>query len=201
MKTKIISFYSDLNGDNYYSNSAFKLQKMCDLFNIDYAIEELQSKGSYMLNCLQKPLFIKNMMEKYKCPLIWMDCDTNLLEPFDAFDDISEDIGFASHTGDIQGIKASPIYFNNTSNFNLIIDTWIRACEEGLRTNGVELDHDALKHVVLPQLKNNISVFIIEKNYNDYCNGKYIQNGNSHVLGKAEIHHKLHHINRKRPLK
>lgn len=200
MKTKIISFYSDITSNNYYSNCASNLQKKCDEFNLDYDIVKLESKGSYMLNCLQKPHFIKNMMEKHKCPLIWMDCDTNLVEPFDAFDAITEDIGFASHTGDMQGIKASPIYFNYTSNFNLIVDTWIEACEEGLRINGVELDHDALKHVVLPKLKNNISIFVIKENYNDYCNGKYIQNGNSHVLGKAEIHHKLHHINRKRPI-
>jgi hypothetical protein len=199
MKTKIVSFYADLDRSTYYSDHAELLKETCIGFNISHDIVKLESRGSYMLNCLAKPQFIKDMMVKHNCPLIWMDCDTMLKEPFTVFDDITEDIGFATHTGCISGIKASPIFFNNTNNFTLIIDEWISACEEGLRSNSVELDHDALKHVVLPKIHKDISIFLIKENYNDYCDGKYIKNGNSHVIGKQEIHRKISKINNRRP--
>ena len=198
MKTKIISFYADLTRSTYYSDSAKKLKETCINLNIDNDIIMLESRGSYMLNCLAKPKFIKDMMAKYNCPLIWMDCDTILKEPFTIFDDIIEDIGFATHTGCISGIKASPIFFNNTSNFTLIIDEWIFACEEGLRCNQIELDHDAIKHVVLPKIHKDISIFLIKENYNDYCNGKYIENGNSKLQEKYEIHRKISILNNTR---
>lgn len=197
MKTKIISFYSDLD-DKYYSISAKKLIASCTKFNIPFDIVELPSKKSYMLNCLQKPKFIKSMMEKHKSPLIWMDCDTNLILPFDTFDNRPEDIGFATHSGKIDGMKASPIYFNNTEKFNLIIDWWIKACEDGLKLYKTELDHDALKMVVLPRLMNKIKIFLLSENYNDYCNGKYIKNGNSVSKEKRLVHKKMNDINKKR---
>ena len=199
MKTKIISFYADLDKNTYYSDHARRLQETCIRFNISNDIVNLPSRGSYMLNCLAKPRFIKEMMKTHNCPLIWMDCDTNLKQPFTIFDDIKEDIGFATHTGSISGIKASPIFFNNTSNFTMIIDEWILACEEGLSSNGVELDHDALKHIVLPKIHKDISIFLIKQNYNDYCDGKYIKNGNSSVIGKNEVHRKISKINHTRP--
>jgi hypothetical protein len=199
MKTRIISFYADLNYNTYYSSRANILIEKCKKFNIPHAIEMIQSTGSYMLNCLKKPSFIKDMMKKYNEPLIWMDCDTDFREPFDIFDNINDDIGFASHTGCIGGIKASPLYFKNGDKFDLIINTWIKACEDGLKQNMYELDHDALKHDVLPKIHKEISIFIIKENYNDYCNGRFINNGNSSSPDKREVHTNLQLINKKRP--
>lgn len=198
MKTRIISFYADINNNNYYSNKAKDLIQKCKNFNLSFDIQELKSAGSYMLNCLMKPSFIKGMMKKYNEPLIWMDCDTDFKYPFEDFDNIDHDLGFTSHTGNISGIKASPLYFKNGDKFNLIIDLWIQACEDGLNKNNYELDHDALKHTVLPKIHKDISIFIINKNYNDYCNGKYISNGNSYQPDKKEIHRKIQEINKKR---
>ena len=199
MKTRIISFYSDFDHWRYYEKKAVLLKEKCELFNVQYHIVNLPSKGSYMLNCLQKPNFIKSMMQKYKEPLLWMDCDTDFKEPFDAFDNVTEDIGFTTHTGTLEGIKASPVYFNYGNNFNLIIDAWIVQCDVGLKQNRYELDHDALKHSVLPKIYNNISVYMIKENYNDYCNGRFINNGNSVVSGKREVHAAMGRINRERP--
>jgi len=199
MKPKLISFYSDVDGGTYYSQHGKYLIAACNRLNISHEIVELPSLGSYMLNCLRKPKFIKDMMEKHKCDLIWMDCETELRESFNAFDNITHDIGFASHTGNIEGIKASPVYFKHGEKFNFIIDSWIDACENGLKQNGFELDHDALKHAVIPKIHTQISIFIIENNFNDYCDGRYIMNKNSHAKGKAEVHRKMAQINRGRP--
>lgn len=199
MKPKLISFYSDIDRNKYYSKSAYLLKMACEKNNIDYDIVELPSLGSYMLNCLRKPKFIKDMMNKHKCNLIWMDCDTELRDSFSVFDDIEHDIGFASHTGNIQGIKASPVYFKYGEKFNYIIDYWIQECENGLRINKYELDHDALKHSVIPKIHKEIKIFIIEKDYRDYCNGKIIMNRNSTVVGKLDVHRRMSEINKKRP--
>ena len=199
MKTRIISFYSDFEQNKYYETRANLLKQKCIHFNILHDIVNLESRGSYMLNCLMKPKFIKNMMEKYKEPLIWIDCDTELRQPFSIFDNVEEDIGFATHTGTVEGIKASPIYFNYNKNFNFIIDAWIEQCENGLLNNNYELDHDALKHSVIPKIHDKIKIFLIKENYNDYCNGRYINNGNSVVNGKREVHKMMAIINKERP--
>jgi len=198
MKTKIISFYSDTNG-SYYKDNADKLIQVCKKFEISHHIVHLPSKGSYMLNCLQKPNFIKETMKNHNENLIWLDCDTTLHKPFDNFDNITQDIGFTSHTGNMDGIKASPIFFKNGNNFDYIINSWIQACEQGLQKNHYELDHDALKHEVLPKIYRDISIFIIDKNYNDYCNGSIINNGNSRSPEKSIVHRHLNDINKRRP--
>jgi len=113
---------------------------------------------------------------------------------------VEQDIGFATHSGDMSGMKASPIYFNNTSNFELIIDSWINDCNNGLKTNKYELDHDALKHVTIPRIKDKISIFLLSNNYNDFCNGKYIVNGNAPVHSRSDksaVHKQMREINGK----
>jgi hypothetical protein len=114
---------------------------------------------------------------------------------------VEQDIGFATHSGDMSGMKASPIYFNNTSNFELIIDSWINDSNNGLKTNKYELDHDALKHVTIPRIKDKISIFLLSNNYNDFCNGKYIVNGNAPVHSRSDksaVHKQMREINGKR---
>ena len=201
MKTKIISFFADNNHSKYYSSKAKILIERCKKFGVSYDIRELESKGSYMLNCLQKPHFIKDMMKFHNCPLIWIDCDTDFRHPFNEFDDIKEDIGFATHSGRLDGIKASPLFFNNNTNFDLIIDSWIQDCEQGLKKNKYELDHDALKSVTLPKLMGKITIKLLDKNYIDFVNGKYISNGNSVSNDKRAVLKPMQNINKIRERK
>ena len=189
IKPTIISFYSDFFDNNsYYYNFAQALISRCECFGANYIIEKLESKGSYKGNCLMKPGFILNKLIESKKELIWMDCDTTFKEPFKEFNNLSEDIGMATHSGDMNGIKASPIFFNYTPGAFKILREWELHATKSFELGVPELDHDALKHYVLPKLAGKYSMFLLNSNWRDFCDGKYIFNGNSVVPGKMEIH-------------
>lgn len=184
----VISYFSDFTENKYYERHAASLIGKLKEFGVNYLIENIQSKGSYMANCLMKPQFIHKKLLELQRPLIWMDCDTELRSPFSVFNESKEDLGMATHSGDINGIKASPLFFNYTKGAFLILKEWILHANLAQRKDIKELDHDAIKHWVIPSLGNKISLKIISHNYQDYCNGRYINNGNSNVPGKNDIH-------------
>lgn len=184
----IYSYYADFQNNNYYKNFATALIDRCKTFGVKYNISERTSRGSYGANCLMKPEFILEKLTESKSPLIWMDCDTDFRFPFAEFNEVLEDIGMATHSGDLMGIKASPLFFNYTPGAFKIIREWVVHCRSAFIKNIPELDHDALKHYVLPRLRESYSVYLLSKNWNDFVHGKYINNGNSRVEGKMETH-------------
>lgn len=191
VKPKIISYYSDYEKSKYYEGFAKALIGRCKEFGLDHDISEMPSRGNYGDNCLMKPGFIFEKLKQYKKPLIWMDCDTDFREPFDHFNEISEDIGMATHSGLFDGIKASPLYFNYTKGAFSIIREWVIHCSECYANGIVELDHDALKHYVLNAVKGSYSAYLLNNNWNDFVHGRYIFNGNSKVEGKVQTHRKV----------
>jgi hypothetical protein len=191
MTPRIISYYSDFNDTKYYENFAKILIDRCKLFNLTHDINSLPSRGDYGVNCLMKPEFILDKIKEYKNPLIWMDCDTDFREPFSHFNSVEEDIGMATHSGELDGIKASPLYFNYTKGAFRIIREWVVHCRACYDLGITELDHDALKHYVLDFLKGSYTSHLLTDNWNDFVHGRYIWNGNSRVEGKVQIHRKV----------
>ena len=191
MTHPIYSYYADFQENRYYENFANALIERCKSFGVPYSITKRDSRGSYGANCLMKPEFILEKLKESKSPLIWMDCDTDFRSPFTEFNQVGEDIGMATHSGDIHGIKASPLFFNYTAGAFAIVREWVVHCRAAYVKNLPELDHDALKHYVLPYLKGKYSHFLLSQNWHDFVHGKYIFNGNSRVEGKMEIHHKM----------
>jgi hypothetical protein len=191
IKPKLISYYADFDTNKYYEGFAKILTEKWKSFGLDYDISELESRGNYGVNCLMKPEFILEKITKYKKPLIWMDCDTDFREPFDHFNNITEDVGMATHSGELNGIKASPLYFNYTKGAFRIIREWVVHCRACYDKGIVELDHDALKHYVLDAIKGSYSTYLLTDNWNDFVHGRYIWNGNSKVEGKIQIHRKV----------
>lgn len=191
MSPTIYSYYADFQSNNYYKNYATNLIGRCEKFGVKYNISERASRGSYGANCLMKPEFILENLKESKAPLIWMDCDTDFKFPFSEFNNVAEDIGMATHSGDLSGIKASPLYFNYTSGAFKIVREWLVHCRAAFIKDIPELDHDALKHYVLPTLRGKYSTYLLSKNWNDFVHGKYIHNGNSKVDGKMDTHRKV----------
>lgn len=191
MLPTIYSYYADFQGNNYYQKNATNLIGKCKKFGVTYNITERDSRGSYGANCLMKPEFILEKLKESNAPLIWMDCDTDFKFPFPDFNNVAEDIGMATHSGNLSGIKASPLYFNYSAGAFKIIREWLVHCRAAFVKNIPELDHDSLKHYVLPVLKGKYSIYLLSKNWNDFVHGKYIVNGNSKVDGKMETHQRV----------
>ena len=92
---KLISFYSDLPGLDYYKTCANDFLTSCSNFNIESHVQNLESTGSYRLNCLRKPQYILDCLLKFNTPVMWLDIDskihTNL--PILNTNDLNFDIG------------------------------------------------------------------------------------------------------------
>jgi len=146
MKTLLISFYSDIEDKTYYSDNANRLRKECKDLDMQCSIQHKESLGSYQLNCLSKPQFILDMLERFNKPLLWMDVDSRLHKTPDIFDkfDESVDMVVATANGMLSGMKASPLYFNNTDKAKEFINAWIASTKDILENNVGVFDHEPL---------------------------------------------------------
>ena len=146
MKTLLISFYSDIEDNAYYSNHASRIKSECKSLLIPYDIREKESLGTYQLNCLSKPAFILNMLEELNRPVLWVDIDSKLHKTLDIFDtfDSSTDMVLSTANGMLSGIKASPLYFGNTDNAKNFIRAWIDTGRDIIENNKGVFDHEPL---------------------------------------------------------
>lgn len=184
MTTQLISFYT---GDQYYRNKALDLKKRCHSLDIDIEISEVNNLGEYWKNTLYKPIFIHQKMLEKKKDLIWIDVDTEILYKHDSMFVWESDLYFASHTGELDGIKASPIGFKFNEICLEFLEAWKKSCKTKISSGDIDFDHDVLKYEILHQFKEKISLDIIkgELEGRDFTEGKIINNGNSRVHGKS----------------
>jgi hypothetical protein len=145
MKTLLISFYSDIEDKTYYSDNANRLRKECKDLDIHCSIQHKESLGSYQLNCLSKPQFILDMLERFKQPLLWVDVDSRLHKTPDIFDQFEGvDMAVATANGMLSGMKASPLYFSNTDNAKEFINAWIKTTKDIIEGDVGIFDHEPL---------------------------------------------------------
>ncbi|MEA2080461.1 MAG: hypothetical protein U9P00_11505, partial [Pseudomonadota bacterium] len=126
MKTRLISFFADIDSRSYYSDHAKRLSQACQTFAIPHDIRPLRSRGSYRRNCLHKPRFILDRLNEYCEPLLWLDVDSCIHKPLDIFDSFTGlDVVAASAYGTLGGMKASPLYFGDTDNAREFLRVWV----------------------------------------------------------------------------
>jgi hypothetical protein len=145
MKTKLISFYSDIESRTYYSDHAKRLVLECESLGIPHIIKHKESLGTYQLNCLSKPQFILDMLNDLNEPVLWMDIDSKIHKTLNIFDQFEEDdIVLATANGMLSGIKASPLYFGNTENARNFLTAWINTGKDIIENNKGVFDHEPL---------------------------------------------------------
>lgn len=141
MKTLFITYYSDLSPSTFYKDSAISLEsKIKELGGRLYS-EQLPSLGSYAMNCLRKPKFILDCLNKFKEPLIWIDADSKINELPIELDNLEEDIACVEKSNGCP--ESALIYFNNTDNSKQFIIEWMNRCSVDVP----ELDHPVLKEM------------------------------------------------------
>jgi hypothetical protein len=184
MKPIFISFYS---GDSYYERCSQVLLSKCKSLGIEIDIKRSGGYAEYWKNTLYKPSFIYDKLNLLKKDLVWIDIDTDILEYHSEFKKWDSDILFASHTGDLQGIKASPICIKYNERSMEFLKYLKDLCLEKITKNEIDFDHDVLKYVALPKFKNKLWVDIMRGDgfrSDDFSNGKIINNGISRVRDK-----------------
>lgn len=178
-----ISYYT---GSEYYKNCSDNLKSLCDSLGISIEINEVQDSGEYWKNTLYKPTYILDKIKEKKADLIWIDVDTKIKKYTDCFKKWNSDLLFSSHTGDLQGIKASPIGFKYNERCLDFLDKWSKKCSEKISKNDLDMDHDVLKYEIIPDFSDKISLELMKDGYNfaDFSDGDIIENGISRTRYK-----------------
>ena len=180
-----ISFYT---GDRFYRDGSVRLRSRCAALGIPLLVERLDGAGEYWANTLRKPPFILEKVRELRRDLFWIDVDTSLNEDHDCFRAVSGDLAFASHTGTLQGIKASPIGVRYTDASLRFLSCWSEQCLARIRQHDVDLDHDILKYEVLPRFRGRLSLSIMTDGVSprNFTDGRFIGNGLSRPPGKSQ---------------
>ena len=133
----IISYYSR---DEKYITFAESLKKGLDLFNVNYHLEGIKTTGSYHQNCLYKTTFIKNCLLNFKCPVLFIDVDSIIVDsPYkylNIIDNHDFDIGVVRTPTSKHKYTDALHLWNNTLTTFKVLDEWERLN----RTTG-KMDH------------------------------------------------------------
>jgi hypothetical protein len=139
MKTLFVSYFSDIPPNTFYSDSAKKLKQTIESMGGRIHIEQLPNLGSYGLNCLRKPKFILDCLEKFNEPIIWIDADSEINQlPIEIVD---TDVDICCVVKSNGCPESALIYFNNTEKSKEFLKSWISGCSVDVP----ELDHPVLK--------------------------------------------------------
>lgn len=118
---KVVSFYFDTEGDFYESCSKW-LSKQCEKYKIDYHIEENSYGNDWISNVRAKPIFLKSMIEKFDCDILWIDVDSSIIGDVNNIS-VSGDWGVCLREDKTPHDYVH--YISNTDNNREFIDKWI----------------------------------------------------------------------------
>jgi len=127
----VISFYTD---DGDYPMYAKLLSEDCERLGLDYYISEKQSLKDYRKNCNIKPFFIKETLERFKRPVLWMDVDGSIISSPDLiFDEtiLEYDIAANCAVNNETKIRVGSIWFNYTKAVMSFVDNWCESVSNG----------------------------------------------------------------------
>jgi hypothetical protein len=147
MKTLFVSYYSDIPPSTFYSDSAKNLKKSIETFGGRIHIEQLPNLGSYAMNCLRKPKFILDCLNKFQEPIIWIDADSEVHSLPIEMENLDVDVACVEKGNKCP--ESALIYFNNTDGSRSFIKSWLSGCA----VEAPELDHPVLKDLWYGQSK------------------------------------------------
>ena len=96
-------------------------------FKLDYDVEEIESLGSWDLNCNHKASFLLRKLKEHQTPVIWVDADAVVRKYPTYFDVIQEDIGV--HYENMNSLKAGVVFVNNTEPAKKVLERWKKNSE------------------------------------------------------------------------
>lgn len=119
-----VSYYTKNTGyEKEYKTLELSLKK----FKLNYEIIGINSQGSWFANCFYRTEFVKDMLNKHRCPVVWVDCDAiiqqqpELLFKLDKYD-------FAYHLrmkrNNTSELLGGTMYFNYTQKAFELLEKW-----------------------------------------------------------------------------
>jgi hypothetical protein len=199
MKTIVTSFYSDIGGHDYYTRSTDRLRSCLDALGITHDIRQLPSLGSYRANCLAKPGFILDQLDRTQNPIVWLDVDSIVYRPLDVFDEFARsriDVGVATMTGDVEGLQSTPLFLGNTAGARSFLSAWKEAAARLMATERTQFDHEAL-FWIFPKFASELNIRWLGPEYCAWPGRRdartVIELGLSDDPGKADVLREMGH--------
>lgn len=123
---KIVSYYTENTG---YEGEVINLISSIDKLNrhghdIDYYIRGINNLKNWSLNTRYKAVFIKELLEKYKIPLVFVDADATIEEYPILFDTLDCDIS-AHYRKSHKTILSGTIFVKPNQKIFKMLDEWI----------------------------------------------------------------------------
>jgi len=143
-----------------YEEEAKKLRGSLEKLGMSHQVRVIHSMGSWQKNCLYKPLFIKEMLQKYGKPVLYVDADAIFYKIPELIDTLTAD--FAVHYFRNAQLASGTLYFKNSVPALNLLDAWI----ERNRNYPKDRDQDNLQRVLeKPGWKNRIRIHYLPAEY------------------------------------
>jgi len=153
---KIISYFTR---NTQYEKEAEKFVVSLDKLNIPYFVEGILSLGNWSKNTNFKPTFIREKLNQFKCPVLWIDVDAIVHSHPIFFNSVKCDISYYMRPHRKE-ILSGTLYFNYSIQAFALIDKWI----EHITRRPASWDQMNLQSA-LHEMKKNISVQIMPPEY------------------------------------
>jgi len=126
----IFSYYTV---DTPYQETAAELKRDCERLGLAHYFVGVKSLGSKHQNQTQKISLLKDFMDKFDKPFIWVDADSRIWgKPSLFMEAINKNIDFMYYyrnTGHFQGYKGGVMFFNNTQASKSLLNWMVKISE------------------------------------------------------------------------
>lgn len=119
----IVSFYTK---DWEYPEHGKRLILECLKLRLEHRIVERVSKGGYLQNTCQKPFFIRECLQMFERPILWVDVDASIFKPPEYFVGLDADVSlkYKDQKKYARKYHVGTMWFNFTPNAMRLLDLW-----------------------------------------------------------------------------
>lgn len=111
-----------------YEDHARRLKASADRLGLETLIEPRPARASWVENCAQKALFIRDVLERVDEPILWVDADACLRRPVRELVGCRADFAAIKRAG--WSFGGGQIYFAATIPARRLVDRWCRYCSD-----------------------------------------------------------------------
>lgn len=106
--------------------------------DFEFQIDKMRSRGRWIDNVYHRPIFILEMINKYKRDVIWVDIDAEFIKSPELFIDFKYDFGAYFHfwperrpevPGGFKEVMGGTLYFKNSPESKKLLNMWINLNE------------------------------------------------------------------------
>lgn len=172
-----VSFYTD---DEVYSKHVQRLTDSLQKFNLQYDVLQVEKHGDWISMVNYKPTFCKQMLEKYKSPIVWVDADAEIVEEpvlFDVLIDVSSvDLAVCYRERPKRGkeLLTGTLYLAYNDKIRALLDTWENMCRSR------QVDQVCLQNALM--LHTDVTVFELPFGYTKIFDATDMDDGHSMIV-------------------